>query len=633
MFVSSVLKKCVNLLSYDSTKNPYDENDCKSTSSLAPDLDHEKGDHSNNMELHPLEEHENTESHILQEQENLDSHSLQAQENIDDLALQAQENVDDLALQAQENVDDLALQAQENVDDLALQARENVDDLALQAQENVDDLALQAQENVDDLALQAQENVDDLALQARENVDDLALQAQENVDDLALQAQENVDDLALQAQENVDDLALQAQENVDDLALHAQENVDDLALQAQENVDDLALQAQENVDDLALHAQENVEIDTLQEQEDNVTTSFSCSDCTVFNKSGQSKTEGSLHVQRKKCDRPRRSVLATFDPLFVDSKTSENTLIVITEDDSILPTYNDGSDEFDFDINTLEYKFLNISEPEPSQLTYEKTDLTDKIQQLEEENASLKLQLNSSQHLNTRLELQLIENEEMAIKTQTEALEKDHAANQEIKQLKDKLEEQVLESGKSAKVLKETTQSLKQCETKLLSESLVFKNNEDNYRKVIVDYENVISSQLSELQKVNKEHNRIKKHFENLEMAFSDVHLKYERAKIIVDGYKTNEDTLRQTLTLSRENLLQSEEKYEILKVHAKEQIEKANQELHAIRDKYEAEIHKLTAVVKRLEIKVSSLEDSLDQKVKECSSLSALCDEFTGKM
>ncbi|KAK5639661.1 hypothetical protein RI129_012153 [Pyrocoelia pectoralis] len=246
------------------------------------------------------------------------------------------------------------------------------------------------------------------------------------------------------------------------------------------------------------------------------------------------------------------------------------------------------------------------------------TDLNDTINQLEEENAALKLQLNASQQLRQSLELQLTQKEEVVIKTQTEALRKQQASKQEIKQLKDKLDEKVTENnGSPTKELQETIKSLKTREGKLLSELNTHKNDEQNYRKIMDDYEKVISTQLGDLQRFNEEHETVKKHFANLEMAFSDVHQKYERSKKIIDGYKSNEDTLRQTLALSEENLLKSEQKYESLKAHAKAQIEKSNQELLVMRDDYETEVHKLNAVVKRLEIKISSLMDSLDQKIK----------------
>ncbi|KAJ8945613.1 hypothetical protein NQ314_009141 [Rhamnusium bicolor] len=60
--------------------------------------------------------------------------------------------------------------------------------------------------------------------------------------------------------------------------------------------------------------------------------------------------------------------------------------------------------------------------------------------------------------------------------------------------------------------------------------------------------------------------------------------------------------------------------------------MEESNKEILMLRDKYEMDINKLKAIIKRLEIKCGSLEVSLQQKTEECAALSALCDEVTGK-
>lgn len=44
-------------------------------------------------------------------------------------------------------------------------------------------------------------------------------------------------------------------------------------------------------------------------------------------------------------------------------------------------------------------------------------------------------------------------------------------------------------------------------------------------------------------------------------------------------------------------------------------------------------EITKLNAIVKRLQIKLESVTNLLNQKTKECEGLAELCDEVTGKV
>ncbi|KAK4871864.1 hypothetical protein RN001_015988 [Aquatica leii] len=246
-------------------------------------------------------------------------------------------------------------------------------------------------------------------------------------------------------------------------------------------------------------------------------------------------------------------------------------------------------------------------------------ELNDKCINLEEELTDLKLQLNASQQVRASLELQLTQKEEVIIKSQTEALRKHQSYKQEIKQLKDKLEEKNAEEDNTPlKELQETNKSLKLREAKL---------------KIMDEFEKTIATQVSELQKLNEEHTVVKRHLATLELAFSDVLQKYDRSKKIIEGFKCNEEALRQSLAASEDNIMKSEQKYESLKAHAKAQIEKCNQEILLMREQYDSEIHKLTAIVKRLEIKNASLTDSLDQKNKECSALAALCDEVTGKV
>lgn len=59
----------------------------------------------------------------------------------------------------------------------------------------------------------------------------------------------------------------------------------------------------------------------------------------------------------------------------------------------------------------------------------------------------------------------------------------------------------------------------------------------------------------------------------------------------------------------------------------------RSNKEIIQTRDTYEAEITKLTTIIKRQDIKNKSLVEALDQKIKECSSMAALFDEMTGKI
>lgn len=58
----------------------------------------------------------------------------------------------------------------------------------------------------------------------------------------------------------------------------------------------------------------------------------------------------------------------------------------------------------------------------------------------------------------------------------------------------------------------------------------------------------------------------------------------------------------------------------------------RANKENTFLKSQFEALELKQNAIIKRLEIKAAALQNSLEQKTKECAELAALCDEVTGK-
>lgn len=99
------------------------------------------------------------------------------------------------------------------------------------------------------------------------------------------------------------------------------------------------------------------------------------------------------------------------------------------------------------------------------------TDLSETLNQQQAEISDLKLKLNASQQHNASLELQIRQNEEIVIKTQAEALRTEQNYQQEVKQLKEKLNENSKTIEKDR--IRELEDQLKDCrarEAKLLAE-------------------------------------------------------------------------------------------------------------------------------------------------------------------
>ena len=101
----------------------------------------------------------------------------------------------------------------------------------------------------------------------------------------------------------------------------------------------------------------------------------------------------------------------------------------------------------------------------------------------------------------------------------------------------------------------------------------------------------------------------------------------------MVEGFKQNEDTLKTCLQECSSKLSKQDEKYERLKSHAEETLEKANKEIENLGRSQDAEVARLTAMLKKTEMKATSLERSVDQKVKENEELTVICDELIAKV
>merc|ERR1711997_773245 len=106
------------------------------------------------------------------------------------------------------------------------------------------------------------------------------------------------------------------------------------------------------------------------------------------------------------------------------------------------------------------------------------------------------------------------------------------------------------------------------------------------------------------------------------ERAFNDVHRKYERTKEIIGEFKRNEDLLKEQVKDISEKLKKSEDRFELLKSHAEGKLNDANRALEQIQRSKSAEVSKLQAMMRKAEMRVSTLERTIDQKTRENKEL-----------
>ncbi|XP_022126756.2 MATH and LRR domain-containing protein PFE0570w-like [Pieris rapae] len=180
---------------------------------------------------------------------------------------------------------------------------------------------------------------------------------------------------------------------------------------------------------------------------------------------------------------------------------------------------------------------------------------------------------------------------------------------------------------------------------KELNNELSEKNKQNkNMATVVEQYERTIATLVAELELSKKQHaeertrlikdrNEQTAHLSTLEISFNDLHSKYEKSKQIILSLKANEDCLKKSLQEFEDNQLKIQNNYELLKQHATGKLNHANQELEKLNTGHEAEVLKLQAMIKRKDLHISSLEETLAQKTKVNKELTAICDELINKV
>jgi len=219
-------------------------------------------------------------------------------------------------------------------------------------------------------------------------------------------------------------------------------------------------------------------------------------------------------------------------------------------------------------------------------------------------------------------------------------MEDHEAVNQQRLAFQENMAKKETQMKELDRVSKSLSDELKALQT----EVRVKRESEEQMKQVLKEYEKTISELIAEKEreKVTYEEDRLRLMAErdqatddlkNVEAAFADVHRKYERTKSVVEGFKQNEDTLKRYIDEYKGKTKKQDEKYERLKMHAEDTLEKANREIENLSKSQDSEIARLTAMLKKAEMKAVSLERTVEQKNKENEELTAICDELISKV
>lgn len=216
------------------------------------------------------------------------------------------------------------------------------------------------------------------------------------------------------------------------------------------------------------------------------------------------------------------------------------------------------------------------------------------------------------------------------------------ARSEEIDELRNKVAE--LESKQPEDNVSEKLSAMETEAERLRKQ--VAENNEQKKQLTMImeEYEKTISQVVTmreddrkkfetEKEQLASERDEAVQHLRNMEIAFNDVHQKYEKCKEVIEAFKHNETQYKLSLAENKKTIMQQEENYQKLKDHASQKLEAANNEIAEMTKAHQVEVAKLSAMNRKMEIHLKTLEESLEQKKREVIELTKICDELITKV
>ncbi|XP_045330782.1 transforming acidic coiled-coil-containing protein 3 isoform X5 [Leopardus geoffroyi] len=137
----------------------------------------------------------------------------------------------------------------------------------------------------------------------------------------------------------------------------------------------------------------------------------------------------------------------------------------------------------------------------------------------------------------------------------------------------------------------------------------------------------------AEIQKILKEKEQLTADLSSMEKSFSDLFKRFEKQKEVIEGYRTNEESLKRCVEDYIARIEKEAQRYQALKAHAEEKLQRANEEIAQVRSKAQAEALAFQASLRKEQTRVQSLEKTVEQKTKENEELTRICDDLISKM
>ncbi|KAM6270029.1 transforming acidic coiled-coil-containing protein 3 isoform 2-T3 [Porphyrio hochstetteri] len=162
--------------------------------------------------------------------------------------------------------------------------------------------------------------------------------------------------------------------------------------------------------------------------------------------------------------------------------------------------------------------------------------------------------------------------------------------------------------------------------------------------KIVAEFEGTITQMMEdaqkqkefskkEIQRMVEEKQQVIADLNSMEKSFSELFKRFEKQKEVIAGYRKNEEALKKCAEDYLARVKKEEQRYQALKAHAEEKLHQANEEIAQVRSKAKSETAALQASLRKEQMRIQSLERSLEQKTKENDELTKICDDLILKM
>uniref|UniRef100_A0A8D0HGV4 Transforming acidic coiled-coil-containing protein C-terminal domain-containing protein n=1 Tax=Sphenodon punctatus TaxID=8508 RepID=A0A8D0HGV4_SPHPU len=163
-------------------------------------------------------------------------------------------------------------------------------------------------------------------------------------------------------------------------------------------------------------------------------------------------------------------------------------------------------------------------------------------------------------------------------------------------------------------------------------------------RKIVSEYEKTIAQMIEDeqrektvshhtVQQLIVEKDQALADLNSVEKSLADLFRRYEKMKEVLEGFRKNEEVLKKCAQEYLSRVKKEEQRYQALKIHAEEKLDRANAEIAQVRSKAQQEQVAYQASLRKEQLKVDALERTLEQKNKEIEELTKICDELIAKM